>query len=276
MTLPPAYAQVLGLGVLWTSIHCIGMCGPLLSGLDIAGVMRGRSRLQGLLGVVAYQAGRGLTYAWLGGLAGLLGAGLGRLAKIYRLGLKHGMRLATISGALLALAVGLVLIHRTLRAFRPEQQQVGTPLTPLRRPRLSLSPAVVVEQVLLHSRRALLPLLTSHHPLREVAIGALMGMLPCMIPAWALSQAAMTGSPLHGALVMLLLVGLTTPVLLLTTQLPTILGVLPASIRTGLITLLPAVSGVWLILVGGAGLGLWSHTHLGITLFGRPFLMMLW
>lgn len=262
MTLPPAYAQVLGLGVLWTSIHCIGMCGPLLSGLDIAGVMRGRSRLQGLLGVVAYQAGRGLTYAWLGGLAGLLGAGLGRLA--------------TISGALLALAVGLVLIHRTLRAFRPEQQQVGTPLIPLRRPRLSLSPAVVVEQVLLHSRRALLPLLTSHHPLREVAIGALMGMLPCMIPAWALSQAAMTGSPLHGALVMLLLVGMTTPVLLLTTQLPTILGVLHASIRTGLITLLPAVSGVWLILVGGAGLGLWSHVHFGITLVGRPFLMMLW
>lgn len=263
MTLPPAYAQVLGLGVLWTSIHCIGMCGPLLSGLDIAGVMRGRSRLQGLLGVVAYQAGRGLTYAWLGGLAGLLGAGLGRVA--------------TISGALLALSVGLLLIHRTLRALRPEQQQAaGTPLIPLRRPRLSLSPAVVVEQVLLHSRRALLPLLTSHHPLREVALGALLGMLPCMIPAWALSQAAMTGSPLHGALVMLLLVGMTTPVLLLATQLPTILGVLPASIHRRLIMLLPAVSGVWLILVGGAGLGLWSHAHLGITLAGRPFLMMLW
>lgn len=263
MTLPPAYAQVLGLGVLWTSIHCIGMCGPLLSGLDIAGVMRGRSRLQGLLGVVAYQAGRGLTYAWLGGLAGLLGAGLGRLA--------------TISGALLALSVGLLLIHRTLRALRPEQQQAaGTPLIPLRRPRLSLSPAVVVEQVLLHSRRALLPLLTSHHPLREVALGALLGMLPCMIPAWALSQAAMTGSPLHGALVMLLLVGMTTPVLLLATRLPTILGVLPASIHRRLIMLLPAVSGVWLILVGGAGLGLWSHAHLGITLAGRPFLMMLW
>lgn len=263
MTLPPAYAQVLGLGVLWTSIHCIGMCGPLLSGLDIAGVMRGRSRLQGLLGVVAYQAGRGLTYAWLGGLAGLLGAGLGRLA--------------TISGALLALSVGLLLIHRTLRALRPEQQQAaGTPLIPLRRPRLSLSPAVVVEQVLLHSRRALLPLLTSHHPLREVALGALLGMLPCMIPAWALSQAAMTGSPLHGALVMLLLVGMTTPVLLLATRLPTILGVLPASIHRRLIMLLPAVSGVWLILVGGAGLGLWSHAHLGITLAGRPFVMMLW
>jgi sulfite exporter TauE/SafE len=263
MTLPPAYAQVLGLGVLWTSIHCIGMCGPLLSGLDIAGVMRGRSRLQGLLGVVAYQAGRGLTYAWLGGLAGLLGAGLGRLA--------------TISGALLALSVGLLLIHRTLRALRPEQQQAaGTPLIPLRRSRLSVSPTVAVEQVLLHSRRALLPLLTSHHPLREVALGALLGMLPCMIPAWALSQAAMTGSPLHGALVMLLLVGMTTPVLLLATQLPTILGVLPASIHRKLIMLLPAVSGVWLILVGGAGLGLWSHAHLGITLAGRPFVMMLW
>ena len=34
---------------------------------------------RGLLGVLVYQAGRSLTYAWLGGLAGLIGAGLSRI-----------------------------------------------------------------------------------------------------------------------------------------------------------------------------------------------------
>jgi sulfite exporter TauE/SafE len=265
MTLPPAYAQVLSLGVLWTSIHCIGMCGPLLSGFDIAGVMRGRSRIQGVLGVLSYQAGRSLTYAWLGSLAGLLGAGLGRIA--------------TVSGAVLALLAGALLLFSAMRSVGSLLAGLGvpnsTPLVALRTPKHSLSATEIIERVLTYSRRAMLPLLASRHPLREVALGAMMGLLPCMIPAWALSQAALTGSPFHGALVMLLLVGLTTPVLLLAAQLPRILCILPAIIRNVLAALLPAVSGAWLLLVGGAGLGLWPHAHLGVSLAGRPFLMML-
>ncbi len=124
-------------------------------------------------------------------------------------------------------------------------------------------------------RRLLSPLLLSTHPLRELALGAAMGFLPCMIPAWALGQAATTGSPVHGAAVMLLLVLLTTPVLLLTTQLPRLGWALPQGLRSRLARWLPAVSGVWLLLVGGAGLGLWRHAHLGITLIGHPFMMML-
>ena len=111
--------------------------------------------------------------------------------------------------------------------------------------------------------------------LRELALGALMGFLPCMIPAWALSQAALTRSPFPGALFLLLLIVLTTPVLLISTQLPRLLGLLPDSLRVLLPRLFPAVSGVWLILIGGAGLGLWPHAHLAISLFGHPFLMML-
>lgn len=260
MTLPPAYAQVLGLGVLWTSIHCVGMCGPLLSGFDIAGVMRGRNRWQGIGGVLLYQAGRGLTYAWLGSLAGLLGAGLSHAAQT--------------GGAVLALLFGVLLCGMALRALRPNPSDA--PLVKLRGGRsLSLSPAKVVESVLVRARQSLLPLLASRHPLRELALGAMMGFLPCMIPAWALSQAALTGSPLHGALVMLLLVGLTTPILLVATQLPRLLLQLPPLLQKRLPALLYLCSGMWLILVGGAGLALWPHAHLGFALFGRPLLLML-
>ena len=264
MTLPPAYAQVLGLGLLWTSVHCVGMCGPLLSGFDIAGVMRGRTRWQGVFGVLSYQAGRGLTYAWLGSLAGLLGAGLSHAAQT--------------GGAVLAIVAGVVLCGLALRALRPlpVAAKQDERLVPLRTPRtVSLSPSAVVQYVLGHAKRSLLPLLASRHPLREVALGALMGLLPCMIPAWALSQAALTGSPLHGALVMLLLVALTTPILLFATQLPRLVQALPDKLRSALPYLLYFLSGCWLILVGGAGLNLWQHAHVGFSILGRPLMMML-
>ena len=102
----------------------------------------------------------------------------------------------------------------------------------------------------------------SRHPLRELALGAMMGFLPCMIPAWALSQAALTGSPLHGALVMLLLVGLTTPILLVATQLPRLLLRLPPLLQNGCRHCFICAPGMWLILVGGAGVSLWPHAHL--------------
>ncbi len=257
MILPSAYAQVLGLGFLWTSIHCIGMCGPLLSGFDIAGVLRGRSRLRGVLGVLSYQAGRALTYAWLGGLAGLVGAGLSQIT--------------TLASSVLALFGGVALCGYALRQLAKPSQS----LTPLRLHPQHTTDTPITTRILAYCRRAVLPLLASQHPLRELALGALLGLLPCMIPAWVLSQAALTQSPLHGALVMLLLVVLTTPVLLISTQLPRLFAVLPGSVRSLVPRLLPALSGLWLILVGGAGLSLWSHAHIGFSLLGKPLLMML-
>ena len=60
-------------------------------------------------------------------------------------------------------------------------------------------------------------------PLRDLALGAVMGFLPCMIVLWALGLSALTGSALHGAAIMLILVALTTPVLLGVTLLPRVL-----------------------------------------------------
>ena len=249
--LPAAYVHVLSLGILWTSAHCASMCGPLLCGLQIGGAHPGAqtSMRRGFLGVLAYQAGRSLTYAWLGGLAGLIGAGLGRVF--------------TAAGGVLAVIFGVVLIGSVARARKP--------LVALRR-----RPGPPVAAMALRAAwRYVSPLLLSTHPLRELALGAGMGFLPCMIPAWALGQAATTGSPVHGAAVMLLLVLLTTPVLLLTTQLPRLGWALPQGIRRPVARWLPAVSGVWLLLVGGAGLDLWPHAHLGVTLLGQPMMMML-
>jgi len=249
--LPPAYAHVLGLGLLWTSIHCAGMCGPLLCGLGIGGASptHRTSSTRGVLGVLTYQAGRGLTYAWLGGLAGLIGAGLSHVF--------------TAAGSVLSLLFGSALIVSVLRRSRP--------LVKLRR-----GPSGnIVAPALKWTRELLAPLLASTHPLRELVLGATMGLLPCMIPAWVLGQAAITGSPFHGAAVMLLLVVLTTPVLLLTTQLPRLGLLFPQRLRGAVAALLPAVSGVWLLLVGGAGLSLWPHAHLAFSLCGHPFMMML-
>lgn len=249
--LPPAYAHVLSLGVLWTSMHCAAMCGPLLCGLRIGGSAPNTQRGvgQGIRGVLSYQLGRSLTYAWLGGLAGLLGASLSRVF--------------TAAGGFMALAFGAGLIHLALR--RPSR---------LVKLRVRRGPALL-QTLIAHAQSQLSPLVFSTHPLRELALGAIFGFLPCMIPAWALGQAALTGSPFHGAMIMLLLVLLTTPVLLVTTQLPRLGAIFPAQLRQAVARFLPALSGLWLVLIGGASLGLFSHAHLGVRFFGHAFVMML-
>ncbi|MEI6806573.1 MAG: sulfite exporter TauE/SafE family protein [Myxococcaceae bacterium] len=62
-----AYAQLLSLGFLFIGFHCIGMCGPILCGLQIANQR---------FGLLFYQLGRSSIYLTLGALAGLLGAAL--------------------------------------------------------------------------------------------------------------------------------------------------------------------------------------------------------
>lgn len=264
-TIEGAYAQVLGLGLLFISFHCAGMCGPLLCGLDVTGAGRGLGPGQGALRLLLYQAGRGLTYAWLGGLSGLLGAGLRRLVAPAGAGMALGM------GALL---LGLAL-HRLL------------PATPLRiGPRPGPAHARTVRAVLARAagamRRAIGALSRTPRPLGAVVLGAVMGFLPCMIPLWVLGLSALTGSAAHGAVLMLLLVAMTTPVLLVVTLLPRVASVLYRSasgarapgVRTAAPVLLMGISGVWLVLVGCAGLGLIGHAHLGFTLGGRGFLVM--
>lgn len=263
--LPSPYAQLLGLGLLWVSAHCAGMCGPLLVGLDVAGVRSGNSALRGAGSVLLYQLGRSLTYAWLGALCGLLGAGLARVLRP--------------AGSVLAIALGVVALWPFARTLGQSLLRRPTAAPGLLRLRRSAADQDGKSWPLRSVERAhdlLQPLLASTHPLRPLALGAAMGLLPCMLVGWALGLAALSGSALRGALVMLLLVAMTTPMLLAVTALPRLARFRASStLRTRLARALPAVAGVWLLLCGAAGLGLIQHRHLGVTVLGRPLLLML-
>jgi sulfite exporter TauE/SafE len=248
-----SYTQLMSLGLVWVSVHCVGMCGPLLVGLDVAGVCRGLGPARGAGSILLYQSGRALTYTFLGALVGVVGAGL-----------KSSFELA---GAVGALAMSAILVVTIVRRLRPSPRlvQIGG----------GSAKASYLEETLLRLQRALLPE-SGSHALRTFVLGMLMGFLPCMITAWVLGLAAVTASPFHGAGVMLTLVAMTTPVLLGVTLVPRALkGRLQRLGRVAPATLL-GVSALWLLLVGLAGLGVLEHAHLGFSLFGRGFSIMFW
>lgn len=253
---PAAYAQLLSVGLVWISFHCAGMCGPLLIGFDVAGAARGVRALPGALGVLTYQAGRALTYLLLGAFAGLVGRGLAAVFEP--------------AGAIFALLFGLTVVTtlvirevRRRQSLRPQPVKVG--FSKLEPPKVSF-----VERLVSKLPRALHPLQgpDEGRHLRIFGLGAAMGLLPCMITYWALGLAATTGSPLHGALVMLLLVVMTTPVLLGVTLLPRLLPRRAAWVPMALM----ALSAIWLVMIGLAGLGLIAHQHLSVG----DYQIMLW
>ena len=248
-----AWAQVLSLGVVWVGVHCAGMCGPLLIGLDVAGVSRGTTAVGGAAGVLLYQAGRALTYVALGALAGAAGAGLREVFA------RAGSVVALLLGGVLLAWLVLRLARppgarRTLRIERP-----GEPPPP--------DPWVA------RASRALLPVLGDGRRLNLVALGAMLGLLPCMIPAWVLGLAATTGSPLHGAALMATLVALTTPALLGVTLLPRLVTRRLGAAGRHLPSALMGISALWLVMVGLAGLDLIDHLHLRL---GGGYSVMLW
>lgn len=244
------FGQLLGVGLLWISFHCSGMCGPLLVGLDVGGVTQGASAARGVLSVLLYQLGRALTYAVLGGLAGLFGAGLRSLFEP--------------AGAVLALGLGVALLGASARRRRRPSELVTLGARPRRTQAGRLLLALTTRLGLVGGVR---------DPLRVLTLGMVMGFLPCMIPLWALGLSAVTGSLVAGAGVMLLLVAMTTPVLLVATLLPRL-----APRRLSRLPWLPralmGLSGLWLALVGAAGLGVLPHAHVAFEVASRQFMVM--
>lgn len=145
------------------SLHCAGMCGPLALALPATG----NTTPAHVLGRIAYNAGRIVTYCLLGIVFGLAGftflmAGLQRWVSI-------------------ALGVALLLglfASRRLALARPITSAVN---------RLKSSMSVLLRQ------RSLTGL---------TALGLLNGLLPCGLVYVACAGAAATGSSLAGALYM--------------------------------------------------------------------------
>jgi len=220
------------------TFHCAGMCGPIMLSFRFGmhqHARAGRRRLA-LMQLLAYQSGRAVVYAGLGAAAG----GLAWLLAGSDLGARIGLGFATgTRGLVLVVAAAFVVAGlRRLRPPRPVQRKPPGPVARL-------------------GRRAAAGL--ERRPVRGAALlGLVMAAVPCLIPAWTLGLAATTASPVHGALLMLLLVAMTTPALLPFALLP---SCLPKAGRWNrqLQTAALLFSGLWLGVVGLAANGVLPH-----------------
>jgi hypothetical protein len=167
------YTVALGVGFL-SSLHCTGMCGPIVLAGSLSGSSGGApaSRFRLLLGHLAYNGGRALSYGALGLLAGLLGGALGSLRLV-------GEYVALAGGALMV-AAGILL----LRPF----------------PGLAERAARLLPGAGAVAGRA--RLLLSASPWSRLALGLLTPLIPCGILYAMLLEAATTQRPVTGALTM--------------------------------------------------------------------------
>jgi sulfite exporter TauE/SafE len=169
------------------SVHCIGMCGGIVSAFSAAGrpafpvaVVAASRRSAGLkqgLRNLAYNAGRIASYGVAGAIAGGMSGGLRQLAGFAWLQLA-GLWLANLM--LLALGLYLMDAWRGLARLEAAGWMLWRHLQPF--------------------TRSLLPL---DHPGKAFALGMLWGWLPCGMVYSMLTIAMLAGSAGRGAAVML-------------------------------------------------------------------------
>ena len=188
------------------SVHCVGMCGGIVSAFSapprlIALVRAAPVARAGVARVLAYNAGRIASYALAGALAGSVGGGARLLVRVARAQL-----VMYWLANLMLVALGLYLMDAWRGVARIEQggQFLWRRLQPL--------------------TARLQPLDT---PLKLLALGGVWGFLPCGMVYSVLATAMLSGSAARGAAVMLAFGLGTLPMLLA-------LGVAGARLRSAL------------------------------------------
>lgn len=269
------YAQLIGVGFLWVTIHCSGMCGPIIAGLVVHTHPLNQQtspwahRWSVIKHVLAYQSGRGLMYALLGIFAGLLGAQVEALVQPIT-------AIASLLVAIALMAAGLTRLPATirlrakLRVQRLAKKASNSPTDrPAPKPPLSARFVAAITRLIPSSQRL-------NGPLRMFVTGFMLGLLPCMLMFWVLGLAASSASALHGAGLMLTLIVLTTPILVAAGLSTTLIS--PKLRRFGqhIVPFGMIFSGVWLGLIAAAANGWIDHIHLPFTLWGKKLVMMLW
>lgn len=256
----PHYAQLFGIGVVWVSFHCAGMCGPLVATLVGARSIPNGAAAPGAhpwwiasRRVLAYQAGRAVTYAALGAAAGVAGAAAEALVG----------DITRVAG----LVVAALLFVAGLLKWPSLARRVGLD---------ELVQARGAGRFLHTAMRRLRPILPDSRLARMSATGLVMGFLPCMLMFWALSLSAATASALHGALLMVGLVALTTPVLLIAGGAPLLGRRALARLGPWLIPIAMMVSAAWLAMISAAANGWVKHYHLLFELGGDKYTIMFW
>lgn len=207
-TLAPAFLMGL-LG----SVHCVGMCGPLV----LATTQRHDRTSEMAVHQGLYHLGKALAYAVLGlaaaALVGLIGEALGA----YLAGAQRVLSIG-LGILLIVLGVGLLSGARWLEGYGLINRIPGF-------------------------RGAMRALIRERHLGATVGLGFLNGFLPCGLVYAALALAAATGSALVGAAVMLAFAAGTVPALV-------VVGTLGHVVRPAWQTRLHRAAGVLLIIAG--------------------------
>jgi sulfite exporter TauE/SafE len=255
----PHLVQLLGIGLLWVSLHCVGMCGPIVAMLnagDAASSEASSDLWSGARNVLAYQTGRAITYA-------LMGAAVGGLGAVVETAIQSISRSTVGIVAIALLVAGLLRAPPVKRRLRAGDSGSTDALSG-------------VGARLGRAARRLSRLMPDRGRLRIGAFGAVMGLLPCMLMFWVLGLAASTADPIRGAGLMVGLVVATTPVLVLAGTSPLLAGSWWRRHGEAITSLALMASGVWLGLVAAAANGWIAHARVAFEIGGRAFKIMLW
>ena len=233
-------------GLLMVSFHCVGMCGPLIMAFRFGAEGSAAWRISAAAGqLLCYQSGRLIVYLMAGALVGLLG-----------LALHHQLQaINNVLGLVMAGVFALIALG-----------QLGVP--GLSRSSQSQGPPGAIARM----TRLILDRWRGRPFARAFALGVAMGFLPCMLVFWTLGLAASRAHPLDGAVLMALLIALTTPILLLTAIAPMLIHRYQAVLRDRVSPFALLLSAVWLALIGLAANGVIAHQSMTLG----PWTVMFW
>lgn len=242
----PLYAQAIAFSAIMAGAHCPGMCGPLMVAFRLGGrpteaaaspPSKRQRMASAAAGVGAYQSGRAVVYLVAGALVGWLGQSIaGTIASV------GPWLLLTLAVGFLGAALWRAELAARWRAWRP-------------------ATAPPAESRLHRITGKVLRRLRGRPALRAVALGGTMAFLPCHVPFVVMGLAAATASPLHGALLMLVVVVCSTPALMAAAALPHALGAKHGGrlSEAWVIPSLMMLSSAWLTLLALARLGVIPH-----------------
>lgn len=154
---------------LMSSLHCVGMCGPIALALPV----HQRSKLGKLAGILLYNTGRTFTYALLGFLLGFVGNAL------------------NLAGLQRSLSIGTGVIMLGAVAYSSQWLD-------------QLAPPSFLQKGVQIVKKKLGSLLHNRSFSALFLLGMLNGLLPCGLVYMALISSVATGSSVEGALFMAL------------------------------------------------------------------------
>jgi len=154
---------------LMSSLHCVGMCGPIALALPV----HQRSKFGKLAGILLYNTGRAFTYALLGFLLGFVGNAL------------------NLAGLQRSLSIGTGVIMLGAVAYSSQWLD-------------QLAPPSFLQKGVQTVKKKLGRLLHNRSFSALFLLGMLNGLLPCGLVYMALISSVATGSPVEGAVFMAL------------------------------------------------------------------------